>query len=123
MAEKKNTANKNNDNAVAALCFFALFALLIVTAIFSSSHPLDFMVEMLTKVTAYIFVIAGVCLIAMIFWHYWKLASVDPEKTIAEATRDNLEYSKDVTADISSKVQNFYTAYKQRVKEAEKNNK
>jgi len=122
MADKNNTPSRNNDNAVAALCFLALGLLLIVTAIFSSTHPLDFMVQFLGKLTLFIFIIAGISLLVGIFLYYWKIASVDPDKTLAESTKDNIEYSKHVTADLSGKAKAFYADYKKRA-DAAKNDK
>ena len=93
--------------------------MIILAAIFSTSHPLDFIVDFFTTLTGYIFLIAFLCVIAGVFWHYWKMGSEDPEKTISEATRDNLEYSMEVTEDIKHKAKEFYEDYKKRVEEAE----
>ena len=119
----QNKASKNQDNMTAAICFIALFVLLFLTALFSSSHPLDFMVNFLTKMTAYIFVIAGLLAIGGIVLYYWKLASDDPDKSFSEATRDNLEYSKEVTLDLSEMMKKYYAEYRERVKEAEEEQK
>lgn len=120
MAEKENKATtRNSDNMTAGLCFIALFLLLILTAIFSSTHPLDFMVNFLTKMTAYIFLLAGIAALGGLFLYYWKLSSPDPDKTFSEATRDNLEYSRDVTMDITQTLKKYYAEYQERVKEAE----
>ena len=95
------------------------FIMIVITAIFSSSHPLDFIVNFFATLTGYIFFIVFLCVLAAVVLYYWKLASDDPEKTLAESTKDNLEYSKEVTADISQKAKEFYAEYKERVKEAE----
>ncbi len=107
----------------AGLCFTALFLLLILTAIFSSSHPLDFMVNFLTKLTAYIFLLAGVAALGGILLYYWKISSPDPDKTFSEATRDNLEYSKEVTMDLTQTLKKYYAEYQERVREAEEEHK
>ncbi len=121
MAENKTT--KNSDNMTAALCFIALFVVLILIALFSSSHPLDFMVGFLTKLTGYLFLIAVLCIVAGVFLYYWKLGSDDPDKTLSESTKDNLEYTKDVTSGLKEMVKNYYGEYQSRVKEAEEEQK
>lgn len=124
MANNQNKATtKNSDNMTAGLCFTALFLLLILTAIFSSSHPLDFMVNFLTKLTAYIFLLAGVAALGGILLYYWKISSPDPDKTFSEATRDNLEYSKEVTMDLTQTLKKYYAEYQERVREAEEEHK
>ena len=120
---KENKSTRNSDNMTAGLCFLALFILLVLTALFSSTHPLDFMVNFLGTLTGYIFIIAGVMVLLGVLIYYWKLASDDPDKTLSEATRDNLEYSRDVTHDLSQKAKEFYAEYQERVKAAEQDKK
>lgn len=121
MSENKQSAN--NDKALAMLGLLIVFMLLVITAIMSSSHPLDFIVNALGMITGYIFLILFICILAGIFIYYWKIASPDPEQTLSEATRDNLEYTKEVTSDLSEKAREFYADYKERVKAAEEEQK
>ena len=116
MAEQKKDSS---GSGVALLVLCGGFLLIILAAIFSSSHPLDFIVNFFATLTGYIFVIAFLCSLGGIFFYYWRLGAADPDQSLAEATRDNLEYSKEVTADITQKAKEFYADYKERVKEAE----
>ena len=121
MSDKKEqkTSGKHADNTVAAVAFIGLFIVLILTALFSSSHPLDFMVNFLGTMVGYIFVIVGVLAVLGVAWYYWKMSAADPEQSLGEATKENLEYTKEMTQDISEKAKSFYADYKKRVKEAE----
>ena len=109
----------SSGSGVALLVLCGAFLLVILTAIFSSSHPLDFIVNFFATLTGYIFLIALLCVLAGVFWYYWKMGSEDPDKSLSEATRDNLEYSRDVTEEIKHRAREFYADYKERVREAE----
>lgn len=121
MAENKKKDSSGSGVALLVLC--AAFLLIVLTAIFSSSHPLDFIVNFFATLTGYIFLIAFLCALAGVFWYYWKMGAEDPDKSISEAARDNLEYSRDVTEEIKYKAREFYADYKERVKEAEEEKK
>lgn len=118
MAENKQ-GSKHSDNMVAGIVFVGLFAVLIFVALFSSNHPLDFIVNFLGTMVGYIFLIVAVFAVLGIFWYYWKMSAADPEQSLGEATKENLEYTKEVTQDLSEKAKSFYAGYKKRVQEAE----
>ncbi len=118
-----NNKKDSSGSGVALLVLAGGFLLIILAAVFSTSHPLDFIVNFFATLTGYIFIIALLCIAASIFIYYWKIGAADPDKTLSEATRDNLEYSRDITEDIKYKAKEFYADYKQRVKEAEEDNK